>query len=89
MTAVTHGLKDMAETLKPSVEDCLPNIKFNFESKALIPPKPVFPQNSPVRKFYYNSNKSDLKLAPSPNLRGRHFNSSKSLRRSLIARVII
>ena len=51
MTAVTHGLKEMAETLKPSVEDALPKINFDFESKALIPPRPVYPQNSALRNL--------------------------------------
>lgn len=38
MTAVSHNLIEMAEILKASIEESLPNINFDFESKALIPP---------------------------------------------------
>ncbi len=42
MSAVIHNLPEMAKPLKQSIEDCLHEINFDFESVCLIPPKPIF-----------------------------------------------
>ena len=41
MMAVTHNVTTMAEPLKKSVTENLQNIKFDFKTSALVPPKPI------------------------------------------------
>jgi hypothetical protein len=48
MSAVVHNLPEMAAPLKLSIEECLPEINFDFESFCLIPPKPLLDFQNPL-----------------------------------------
>eukprot|EP01016_Furgasonia_blochmanni_P018304 TRINITY_DN2082_c0_g1_i4.p1 TRINITY_DN2082_c0_g1~~TRINITY_DN2082_c0_g1_i4.p1 ORF type:complete len:461 (-),score=149.11 TRINITY_DN2082_c0_g1_i4:314-1696(-) len=41
MTAVTHNIEDMAVPLRQSIADSIPNITFDFQATALVPPRPI------------------------------------------------
>ena len=59
MMAIVHNVEEMAVPLKESISEFLPNINFNFESTAILPPKPLIqdlsssPQSKNIKFINY------------------------------------